>query len=384
MSLLDIRTAVVKETGRTDLIGVDGSGNPDYTVDNGIDDFINRAQMVIVDRAPWIAPATVAVRDVNPEMFQVSLPNLVQPRKVWFLAFTEQTWSFPHRRTMDYLRETYGKPFNLIDGAQPVDWAHNDIDISPDSDIWDDIAILIDPDFNVDAYWSTDLPAELVLAGGKFTAAAPMSSGSAIYTTPGQEALALNPDMVALLAAGYEGVMRVKILADITEGSIAFVVIDAEAITQISREFLPDDSGWIQFDFDFPQNPVVMGLAVQPGFKGSVSYQQVYLMDAPGGLHTGNIIFLPPADIEYKINVEGKFYPEPLEAPSATNWLTIWHSRLLILATRYVIALSLANEQEADNFSRKLDKALLGPTKDRVRGDIYRLGGGTMKLQMRG
>jgi len=77
MTLAEIREHVVKRSGRYDLVGTTG-GLPDFTVDNGIDAYINEAMQYLCDRLPELCETRYVDGTVSAGAYEITVDYLRQ------------------------------------------------------------------------------------------------------------------------------------------------------------------------------------------------------------------------------------------------------------------------------------------------------------------
>ena len=75
MTLAEIRELIVKRSGRNDLVGTTG-GLPDYTVDAGIDAYINEGMSYLCDRLPELCETRYVEGTVSAGAYEISADYL--------------------------------------------------------------------------------------------------------------------------------------------------------------------------------------------------------------------------------------------------------------------------------------------------------------------
>jgi len=118
-NLLEVRTRLVKQSGRTDLVGVT-AGAPDYTIDNGADVYINEAQRELCWRYPWLCSESHATASLGIGAYTVAPVALRQAQRV---QISDGTTVTPlTEKAQAYLEAYYAVPFSEITSGTPSDW----------------------------------------------------------------------------------------------------------------------------------------------------------------------------------------------------------------------------------------------------------------------
>jgi hypothetical protein len=139
-SLYDMRQYIVERLGRTDLVGLTG-GAPDYSVDNGIDDFLDDAIRWLCDTYEFLAERRYVFTAVAGSFFH-TIPRNSLIKRVELCDGAARIQLKPSN--IEQLRIDYPEPYGNIDPGQPYYWARNvhivETDLTPVSDIGDAVA----------------------------------------------------------------------------------------------------------------------------------------------------------------------------------------------------------------------------------------------------
>lgn len=129
--LLDIRTRLIRESGRYDLIGT-LNDNPDFTADNGADNFINDAQRELCFRHSFLCSQANWTGTLAVGAYQLAPTKLRLAERVTLRTATEILDDLA-KTTLQVLEREYLAPLNLVTAGTPARWC--DVEGSPSSKI---------------------------------------------------------------------------------------------------------------------------------------------------------------------------------------------------------------------------------------------------------
>jgi hypothetical protein len=121
-NIVELREALVKETGDYSLVGVDGNGDPDYTVDAGADYWIDKGILALCDLAPNL------IGDTGQE-FTLAVGEhvlaLTRCNEVSYVRVTDPDGNeiVVERKEYQWLRDNYKKPLGTVEHGAPEYWA---------------------------------------------------------------------------------------------------------------------------------------------------------------------------------------------------------------------------------------------------------------------
>jgi len=145
-NLLDIRTRLIKESGRYDLIG-QTLGSPDYAIDAGADNFINDALRELCRRHPFLCSQGSWTGTLAIGAYQLSPTNLRLAERVNLRTATVILVDLA-KTTKQVLENEYLVPLSTVTQGTPARWC--DVDGSPSGKC--DTVIVIPP---TDAQYTT-------------------------------------------------------------------------------------------------------------------------------------------------------------------------------------------------------------------------------------
>lgn len=117
MDLEGIRTLFIKRSGREDLV----AAGPDYSTDNGADDFINEGIRELDNTIPFPINRKTLTSDLSAGAYSATFPLLRAPLEV-YATDGESRWKL-EQLTQKELRGMYEKPFASVDSGSPLYWA---------------------------------------------------------------------------------------------------------------------------------------------------------------------------------------------------------------------------------------------------------------------
>jgi len=82
------------------------------------------------------------------------------------------------------------------------------------------------------------------------------------------------------------------------------------------------------------------------------------------------LLFMPPSDDDYKLEIHGLFYHPKLSSDSDTNYWTEVHPLVLVMAACRSIEVSYRNTAGVNDWEKSIDSELFGMDKDVVEQDI--------------
>ena len=315
MNLKGIREQVIARSGRTDLVGQDSGGDPDYRIDAGVDALIHQAQKFLCDRAPWLCPEETITATLETGSTSVQVPLLKEVHAIVGVDSSESALSLIRATYRDLHKDNLET--GTLDSGGPTYWALHETFAAP---IYQSIFT-----YDVDGWTLTPH------SGFAITADTNRLKLTGAYTPPGPVYI-LSPAFTAYTLA--KGVVRIsgRVTGDFKyvtlQGSTGAGFVDLLTIEH-KGDFTYELRGSTLEDY------TQFRLSIMPEDE---AVPVIYLEDFRHGVDaTVEIIFNTTSDADYTISLVGRFYPEPLLAPTDETYISQTHPYFLIDAALYII-----------------------------------------------
>jgi len=325
-TLLDIRTAVVQDTGDFGLVGISGS-SPDYTTDGStksgvLNRHINDAITFICDKVPAYAARQQYTVQMGIGQFIAQIPRLRNPTQVYVLERGTPSRTQLTPRDLDDLRDDYPEPWDLLDSGCPKYYAVSEHMEADSTELIVNTSSTNGPGWSSSGSGSTRTNYQITFVPGTFivqkylfegvTAATPY----AVQTRYGEITLRMYVQYTS------------PVPGDGDDGELFLQYYDIDNTQLVIAETI-NKSGWL--NVTLPAGCPGFLINSHNAFNGSVVISNISARltalgdtaDLTNDLQTGKILLLmPPTDSARVLRVYGDFYLPALSANTDYNQLT--------------------------------------------------------------